>query len=75
MFSVVGDQAVTLSGSFSGDGLEGAEHAGGAAHVVLHLVHASAPGLSEMPPVSKVMPLPTSTTGLPWPCPPCIAGR
>jgi hypothetical protein len=46
----------------SATGAQGAQHAGGAAHVELHLVHLGA-GLSEMPPVSKVMPLPTSTMG------------
>ena len=34
-----------------------------APHMSNFISSISAPGLSEMPPVSKVMPLPTSTTG------------
>ena len=41
---------------------EHGEHGGRAGHVGLHRDHRRRVGLSEMPPVSKVMPLPTSTT-------------
>jgi len=41
-----------------------------APHMSYFISSISAPGFSEMPPVSKVMPLPTSTMGLSFARPP-----
>jgi hypothetical protein len=60
MFSVVGTTPRTRIGALrSANRAHCARHGGAARHVVLHLLHLLA-GLIEMPPVSKVIPLPTS---------------
>ena len=63
MFSVVGMMPITLSGSFISATAFMVPSTLPAPHMSYFISSISAPGLSEMPPVSKVTPLPTSTTG------------
>ena len=64
MFSVVGTITTRLIGSFMPATARKVPSTLAAPHMSYFISSISAAGLSEMPPVSKVMPLPTSTTGL-----------
>ena len=64
MFSVVGITPITFTGSLISPTAFIVPRTLAAPHMSNFISSISAPGLSEMPPVSKVMPLPTSATGL-----------
>ena len=73
MFSQAGITPTTLTGSFISATARSVPSTEAAPHMSNFISSISAPGLSEMPPVSKVMPLPTSATGAwradpPWYC-------
>ena len=63
MFSVVGIRPTMLSFSFISAAARSVPSTLAAPHMSNFISSISAPGLSEMPPVSKVMPFPTRTTG------------
>ena len=63
MFSQVGTMAVRLMGSLALAAATNAPMTLAAPHMSYFISSIASPGLSEMPPLSKVMPLPTSTTG------------
>ena len=72
IFSQAGIKPTTLSGKIGlRAGGERAENGGRAAHIEFHFVHRPRRVLSEMPPVSKVTPLPTSASGALLPPPSC----
>ena len=71
MFSQVGTTAIAFTGAFMPASARSAPSTLAAPAMSYFISSISAAGLSEMPPVSKVMPLPTSTTGFfdlaaPW---------
>ena len=70
MFSVVGTSPMTLSLGFSSATARKVPSTLAAPHMSNFISSISAAGLSEMPPVSKVIPLPTSTTGFAFFAPP-----
>ena len=63
MFSQVGTRPITLSLGLSSARLWKVPSTLAAPPMSNFISSMPAPGFSEMPPVSKVMPLPTSTTG------------
>ncbi|MCY1529762.1 hypothetical protein D9M68_649270 [compost metagenome] len=63
MFSQVGTTATTLSFRPISATAWMVPSTEAAPHMSYFISSMPSPGLSEMPPVSKVMPLPTSTTG------------
>ena len=63
MFSVAGTMPTTLSGSFMRAAAFIVPSTLAAPHMSNFISSISGAGLSEMPPVSKVMPLPTRTMG------------
>ena len=64
MFSVAGIRPTTLIGSSIRARALKVPSTLAAPHMSYFISSMPSPGLREMPPVSKVMPLPTSTTGL-----------
>ena len=69
MFSVVGTTATISTGSPSSAIAATASSTAAAPDMSIFISCIPAPGLSEMPPVSKVTPLPTKATGAPAPPP------
>ena len=63
MLSQVGTMQTTLTSALSEAMVASVPSTLAAPHMSNFISSISAPGLSEMPPVSKVMPLPTRTTG------------
>jgi hypothetical protein len=61
MFSTAGIRPVTFSGNFSSAQARSVPSTLAAPHMSYFISSMPSPGLSEMPPVSKVTPLPTST--------------
>lgn len=68
MFSQVGTTAMTFSFRPISATARSVPSTEAAPHMSYFISSMPSPGLSEMPPVSNVMPLPTSTTGA------CLAG-
>ena len=66
MFSQAGISPTTLISGCSSASARNTPSTLAAPHMSYFISSISADGLMEMPPVSKVMPLPTSTTGA-WP--------
>jgi hypothetical protein len=63
MFSQVGIRPTTLMAGFKCDSASNVPSTLAAPHMSNFISSMPGPGLSEIPPVSKVMPLPTSTVG------------
>ena len=63
MFSQDGTRPTTLTAGCSSPSVRNTPSTLAAPHMSNFISSISAAGLSETPPVSKVMPLPTSTTG------------
>ena len=63
MFSQVGTMAIRLIGNCSFTAAQKVPITLAAPHMSNFISSIFRPGLSEMPPLSKVMPLPTSTVG------------
>ena len=63
MFSQAGMRPTTLTGAFISAIVRNVPSTAAAPHMSNFIWSMSRPGLSEMPPVSNVMPLPTSTHG------------
>ena len=70
MFSAIGRYALTATDGLSAAIASMAAPTAAAPAMSDFISHMPCAGLIEMPPVSKVMPLPTSATRLPLP-PPC----
>ena len=64
MFSQAGATPITLTGAFIAASARSVPRTLAAPDMSNFISSISLEGLSEMPPVSKVMPLPTRTTGL-----------